>query len=176
MQTMSLKQKCNLYNINPLLEKHGEDGLVKAADLNVSFEADGEFLDTLAGEGEISDDGLNWDDFMFHEDGSVRILCVKGLEFDRDYADHEVSVINGKDAKDVIATLALAKVCKISAKPIHGKRFEIRMQIQAKPSPAQMAKIYDVLGEDIRLHVKPPKQMDMVDEVSKNRQKKDKQD
>ena len=172
MQTMSLKQKCSLYNINPRLEKHGEDGLVKAANLNVSFETDGEFLDLLAGEGEISDDGLNWDDFMFHEDGSVRILCVKGLEFDRDYTDHEVSVINGKDAKDVIATLALAKVCKISAKPIHGKRFEIRMQVQAKPSPAQMAKIYDVLGEDVRLHIKPPKQMDMVDEVSK----KNKQD
>lgn len=162
MQTMSLRQKCNLYNLNPRLEVHGEDGKVKAADLNVSFEADGEFLDLLAAEGEISDNGLNWDEFMFHEDGTVRILCVKGLEFDRDYVDHEVSISNGKDD---IAVLALAKVCKISAKPIHSKRFEIRMQIQAKPSESQMAKIYGVLGEDIKIVVKPPKQKDMLDEA-----------
>jgi hypothetical protein len=171
MQNTTLKQKATLYNINPRIEIHGEDGNVKAADLNFKFEADGEFLDRLAGENELPEDGHGWENFMFHEDGSIRVLCVKGLDFDRDYENHTVDLSHGKET---VAVLAGAKVCKFSAKPIHGKHFEIRMQVQCNPSPAQMAKIYDALGDELKVAVTPPPQRDMIDEVAEKRTAKGK--
>jgi hypothetical protein len=165
METMNLTQHCNLYHLNVRTEKHGEED-VNAVDLNVSFEAEPDFIDALATEGEMLIDGheepVGWGNFLYHQNGSMRLLCLKtDFTFDKEYKDHTVNVFHGRQK---IGEFGGATLCKIKASAIHGRRFEVTMQIQTKPTPPEMARLYDANNKDIRIVVKPPKATrDLVD-------------
>ena len=151
------KTNAILKDANPRKENHGED-LVLATDLNLQGLKRGNMLT------ELTDTKAAWEFFCWDQSTEeVRPNGVDHFALSARFDAHVLHVSVG----DKTMTFEDVTLKKFKAKPIDGKRVELTFQAQIYPLKAQLAELAEMIQEQIKVKIDPPRQQDIVESAAK---------
>ena len=152
-----------LKDVNPRKENHGEN-LVLATDLKLLVVMPGSILT------EITDTKAAWEFFCWDQSTEeVRPNGVDHFALEARFDDHVLNIFIG----DKAMTFEGVTLKKFKAKPIDGKRVEMTFQAQIYPVKDQIAMLANVLMEQIKIKIDPPRQQDLVENAAKKEEPED---
>jgi hypothetical protein len=147
------KSNAILKDVNPRKENHGDE-LKLAADLKLEVVLPFTVLH------ELTSTDVPWEFFCWDKSTEeVRPMGIDHFALDTKLDDHVIHLTIGEN----VITFDGVTLKKFRAKPIDGKRVELSFQAQIYPVKDHLAMLGEVLMEQVKVKIDPPRQQDLLE-------------
>ena len=134
---------------NPRRELHGDEGVL-AGDIDVTVNLPIEALD------QITVDESNFKAMLYKEHGDPKQLCLKKLEFFREFADMRIELALGPEPEREKIVLNEVKIKKFVADVLPRHRVDLSFQVQLHPNERESGELHSVyVREAVGINVTP---------------------